>query len=82
MATIHSPTAYAFSLFDRLMMLVRGEVVYFGGNGQPAVDYVRSSCPMIKEKAAGYNDAEWLVRGGPWRGLGVGGLRRLGCGRW
>jgi hypothetical protein len=26
----HSPTSYCFSLFDNLMMLVRGHVVYFG----------------------------------------------------
>ncbi|KIZ07852.1 hypothetical protein MNEG_0105 [Monoraphidium neglectum] len=49
-ATIHSPTAYAFSLFDRraplrvcsLMMLVKGRLVYFGASGAPAVDYMRS----------------------------------------
>ena len=29
-ATIHSPSQFTFSLFDRLLMLVRGEVVYFG----------------------------------------------------
>ena len=32
-ATIHSPTSYCFSLFDKLMMLVRGQVVYFGKGG-------------------------------------------------
>ncbi|KIZ07840.1 hypothetical protein MNEG_0093 [Monoraphidium neglectum] len=39
-ATIHSPTAYAFSLFDR-----RGRLVYFGPSGAPAIKYVRSLCP-------------------------------------
>lgn len=29
-ATIHSPTQYCFSLFDSLIMLVKGQVVYFG----------------------------------------------------
>ncbi len=29
-ATIHSPSQFCFSLFDRLIMLVRGQVVYFG----------------------------------------------------
>jgi ABC-type multidrug transport system ATPase subunit len=41
LATIHSPTAYAFSLFDRLAMLVRGRLVYFGPGGAPALSYVR-----------------------------------------
>ena len=33
-ATIHSPTPFAFALFDRLMMLLRGRVIYFGHNGE------------------------------------------------
>eukprot|EP00775_Hariotina_reticulata_P005937 gene5937-6176_t len=42
-ATIHSPTAYAFSLFDSLMLLVRGRVVYCGPiiNNAP-LQYVQS----------------------------------------
>jgi ABC-type multidrug transport system ATPase subunit len=32
-ATIHSPTPYSFNLFDTLMILLRGNVVYFGKNG-------------------------------------------------
>jgi len=34
-ATIHSPTPYCFNLFDSLMILLRGHVVYFGENGAP-----------------------------------------------
>lgn len=61
-ATIHSPTAYAFNLFDKLMMLVKGRVVYFGAQGKPALEYVRTQCPQIKEQSSGYgSDAEWLV---------------------
>lgn len=30
LATIHSPTPYCFNLFDRLLLLLRGNVVYFG----------------------------------------------------
>ena len=33
-ATIHSPTPYTFGLFDRMMLLLRGRVVYFGPNGE------------------------------------------------
>ena len=35
-ATIHSPTPYCFNLFDTLMILLRGHVVYFGENGAAA----------------------------------------------
>lgn len=31
-ATIHSPTATAFAMFDRILMLARGRVCYFGDN--------------------------------------------------
>jgi len=42
-ATIHSPTAYAFSLFDSLMLLVRGRVVYCGPIADNApLQYVQS----------------------------------------
>lgn len=62
-ATIHSPTAYTFSLFDSLMILLRGHVVYFGPNDSDAIDYVRGldgggASPQYRP---GLNDAEWLA---------------------
>ncbi|KAG2427597.1 hypothetical protein HXX76_012251 [Chlamydomonas incerta] len=41
-ATIHSPTAATFALFDRVMLLVRGQVVYFGPQGLPALEFAAS----------------------------------------
>ncbi len=32
-ATIHAPTHYVFSQCDRLLMLLRGKLCYFGRNG-------------------------------------------------
>ena len=32
-ATIHSPTPHCFRLFDAMMILLRGRVVYAGQNG-------------------------------------------------
>ncbi|GBF95048.1 P-loop containing nucleoside triphosphate hydrolase [Raphidocelis subcapitata] len=61
-ATIHSPTAYAFSLFDRLMMLVAGRVVYLGPSGAPALDFVRGlPVSTVASPYQAYNEVEWLV---------------------
>ena len=38
-ATIHCPPPHTFALFDRLLVLQRGRVVYFGGNGPAAAAY-------------------------------------------
>jgi len=59
-ATIHSPSQYTFHLFDRLIMLVRGQVVYFGPTTE-ATAFAISNSPRVKEMTKGYNDAEFLV---------------------
>ena len=43
-ATIHSPTPYCFNLFDTLMILLRGHVVYFGENGARALHGCSAFC--------------------------------------
>ena len=32
-ATIHSPSPFTFRLFDKLIILLKGRVAYFGNNG-------------------------------------------------
>ncbi|KXZ50089.1 hypothetical protein GPECTOR_18g66 [Gonium pectorale] len=44
-ATIHSPTAATFALFDRVMLLVRGQMVYFGPQGLPALEFAAAAWP-------------------------------------
>ena len=60
-ATIHSPTATAFALFDSLMMLTRGRTVYFGPRGQAAIEYALASWPHGGKGNPEANGAEWLV---------------------
>ncbi len=60
-ATIHSPTARTFALFDSLLMLTRGRVVYFGKPGSEAVEYALSAWPNALADGAMANGAEWLV---------------------
>jgi ATP-binding cassette subfamily G (WHITE) protein 2 len=44
-ATIHSPSAYCFGLFDRLLLLVRGQVVYFGETGPGMIEFMQQTAP-------------------------------------
>lgn len=52
-ATIHTPTSRTFQLFDRVLILQRGRIVYFGDNGEAATNYFSSSpyfevlCPAV-----------------------------------
>lgn len=46
-ATIHTPTSRTFQLFDRILILQRGRIVYFGDNGEAASNYFSSS-PYFK----------------------------------
>ncbi len=42
-ATIHSPTPRTFQLFDRVLILQRGRIVFFGDNGESAKRYFAAS---------------------------------------
>ena len=52
-ATIHSPTAATFALFDAVMLLVRGQLVYFGPQGMPALQYAAAEWGPAAASAAG-----------------------------
>mmetsp|Transcript_5863 Transcript_5863/g.19300 ORF Transcript_5863/g.19300 Transcript_5863/m.19300 type:complete len:182 (-) Transcript_5863:385-930(-) len=59
-ATIHSPTASAFSLFDDLLMLRDGQLVYAGECGDAAADYF-SKRVGLRPLEMGESMPEWLV---------------------
>jgi ABC-type multidrug transport system ATPase subunit len=74
-ATIHSPTPYSFNLFDRLLLMLRGRVVYFGRNGAQVTDYLRAS-PLSLDTtvdAGSSSVAEWITGALAGRGEGRGG---------
>ena len=58
--TIHSPTSYAFSLFDALLMLKKGEVTYHGAVHGVA-DYLQTTCGVPAPKGVFFSLPEWLV---------------------
>ncbi|KAK9823062.1 hypothetical protein WJX81_005585 [Elliptochloris bilobata] len=62
-ATIHNPTPYCFNLFDRLMILLHGRVVYSGENGPAAVRYFEQfpEVTPFGQRGSFHNKAEWIV---------------------
>ncbi|CAK0754674.1 hypothetical protein CVIRNUC_002316 [Coccomyxa viridis] len=64
-ATIHSPTPYCFNQFDRLMLLLRGQTVYFGPNGSAPISYLEALFPETPKFSAHksdlHNRAEFIV---------------------
>jgi len=58
--TIHSPTSYAFSKFDDLMMLKQGRVAYHGPCESVAA-YLQNTCGVPPPKGIFYSLPEWLV---------------------
>ena len=55
----------AFRLFDRMMLLLRGRVVYFGARGEEATNYFKAvplpEGQMMTSLGEGSNEAEWIV---------------------
>ncbi len=59
-ATVHSPTASAFSLFDDLVMLREGQLVYAGPCGDAASSYFEKEVGL-RPLELGESLPEWLV---------------------
>lgn len=61
----HLSVSAAFRLFNRMMLLLRGRVVYFGPRGHEATDYFQGvplpEGQMMTSLAEGANEAEWIV---------------------
>ncbi|GAB4821434.1 hypothetical protein N2152v2_008480 [Parachlorella kessleri] len=60
-SSIHSPTPFCFNQFDRVLLLLRGSVIYFGPNGKLLADYFQNQCPLASGIREGDNLAEWIV---------------------
>uniref|UniRef100_A0A383VBA5 ABC transporter domain-containing protein n=1 Tax=Tetradesmus obliquus TaxID=3088 RepID=A0A383VBA5_TETOB len=58
--TIHSPSSYCYGLFDRLLLLLGGKLVYLGGAGEDAIAYFTATC-SARQPQVGDNLAEWML---------------------
>lgn len=57
-ATLHSPTPYTFNLFDKVCLLLRGHIVYFGRRDR-AIAFFEPITPA--DAISADSDAEWLT---------------------
>jgi ATP-binding cassette subfamily G (WHITE) protein 2 len=57
-STIHGPNSSIFQLFDKLMVLLDGQVVYFGDAQSPVPYFMEFG---FDGPHAGSNDADWLT---------------------
>ena len=59
--TIHSPSSYSFTKFNRLLILESGRVVYLGETSQ-AIPYFKRTCSFLDNlDLHSSSDAEWLA---------------------
>ena len=57
-STLHSPTPFVFNLFDKVCLLLRGHIVYFGRRDR-AIPFFEPNVPS--DVIAADSDAEWLT---------------------
>jgi ABC-type multidrug transport system ATPase subunit len=60
-ASLHSPPSHTFDLFDRILLLQRGRVVYFGDNGAPVMEYFSANFPSLRAMRRSEGVADWLL---------------------
>jgi len=60
-ASIHSPPPYTFELFDKLVLLQKGRVVYFGSNGDAVCDYFGQAFPSLRSMRRTEGIADYLL---------------------
>eukprot|EP01033_Poteriospumella_lacustris_P010357 gene10357-7362_t len=59
LATIHQPSRRCFALFDKLLLLFRGRVIFFGAAADAVAFFAAS--PLRLAGDASVNPAEWLM---------------------
>mmetsp|Transcript_144 Transcript_144/g.316 ORF Transcript_144/g.316 Transcript_144/m.316 type:complete len:615 (-) Transcript_144:60-1904(-) len=61
-ATIHSPSEYAFSSFDRMLLLLRGKTVFFGKCSE-TMAYLKNACSSFESSLDLHvaSEAEWIT---------------------
>eukprot|EP00775_Hariotina_reticulata_P008880 gene8880-9058_t len=58
--TIHSPSSFCFGLFNKLLVLVNGRMIYMGGARDAAINYFTKCC-CARQPQVGDNLAEWIL---------------------
>jgi ABC-type multidrug transport system ATPase subunit len=60
--SIHSPPPYTFQLFDRVVVLQKGRVVYQGSaNGDAVFDYFKERFPTLRKRRPNEGVADFLL---------------------
>ena len=62
-ATIHSPSPYAFSMFDTLLLMLKGQTIYFGKNAD-VIPYLQKASSTFSGELGNLHvasEAEWIT---------------------
>lgn len=59
--SLHSPPPRTFQLFDRLLMMQKGRVLYFGCSGLEVLDYLEQNFPCLQKMEENEGVADYLL---------------------